>query len=106
MDKALRWLDTRERLGAKLGAIEVLSYLATLYFAYYTSRSSRHIGAAAKAMALPFKPGLLPSEVAFLCEMELVTVIPRQRLASLELLGVSASSIVALVTDRTLLPRG
>ncbi|PSK34512.1 hypothetical protein B9Z65_8838 [Elsinoe australis] len=38
-------------------------------------------------MAQSFKPGLLPSEVAFLCEMELVTVIPRQRLAGLELLG-------------------
>ncbi|KAF2223555.1 DNA replication complex GINS protein-like protein psf2 [Elsinoe ampelina] len=38
-------------------------------------------------MAQPFKPGLLPSEVAFLCEMELVTVIPRQRLAGLDLLG-------------------
>ena len=30
-----------------------------------------------------------PSEVAFLCEMELVTVVPRQRLESIELLGVS-----------------
>lgn len=40
-------------------------------------------------MALPLNPGLTPSEVAFLCEMELVTVIPRQRLDSLELLGVS-----------------
>ena len=40
-------------------------------------------------MALPLKPGLLPSEVAFLCEMELIIVIPRQRLAGLELLGVS-----------------
>ncbi|KAG8631323.1 hypothetical protein KVT40_000463 [Elsinoe batatas] len=38
-------------------------------------------------MVQPFKPGLLPSEVAFLCEMELVTVIPRQRLAGLDLLG-------------------
>ncbi|KAF4551681.1 DNA replication complex GINS protein PSF2-like protein [Elsinoe fawcettii] len=38
-------------------------------------------------MAQPYKPGLLPTEVAFLCEMELVTVIPRQRLAGLELLG-------------------
>ena len=37
--------------------------------------------------ALP--PGLTPSEVGFLCEMELVTVIPRQRLDGLELLGVS-----------------
>ncbi|KAG9200129.1 DNA replication protein psf2 [Epicoccum nigrum] len=38
-------------------------------------------------MALPLPPGLTPSEVAFLCEMELVTVIPRQRLEALELLG-------------------
>ena len=40
-------------------------------------------------MALPLPPGLTPSEVSFLCEMELVTVIPRQRLGGLELLGVS-----------------
>ncbi|KAI6958461.1 hypothetical protein KC355_g12960 [Hortaea werneckii] len=38
-------------------------------------------------MALPLPPGLTPSEVGFLCEMELVTVIPRQRLEGLELLG-------------------
>ncbi|KAK2605830.1 DNA replication protein psf2 [Conoideocrella luteorostrata] len=37
-------------------------------------------------MALPLPPGLVPSEVAFLCEMELVTVIPRQRLESIDLL--------------------
>lgn len=41
-------------------------------------------------MALPLPPGLTPAEVAFLCEMELVTVIPRQRLEALELLGVRA----------------
>lgn len=40
-------------------------------------------------MALPLHPGLTPNEVGFLCEMELVTVIPRQRLDALELLGVS-----------------
>jgi len=40
-------------------------------------------------MALPLQPGLAPTEVAFLCEMEMVTVIPRQRLESLSLLGVS-----------------
>lgn len=40
-------------------------------------------------MAHPLPPGLVPSEVAFLAEMEHVTVIPRQRLAGLELLGVS-----------------
>jgi len=43
-------------------------------------------------MALPLKAGLMPTEVAFLCEMELVTVIPRQRLSGLSLLGVSLSS--------------
>jgi GINS complex subunit 2 len=39
-------------------------------------------------MALPLPSGLTPPEIAFLCEMELVTVIPRQRLEGLELLGV------------------
>jgi hypothetical protein len=49
-------------------------------------------------MALPLKPGLTPAEVAFLCEMEMVTVIPRQRLDSLELLGVSSSTIKTSAT--------
>ena len=40
-------------------------------------------------MALPLPAGLTPAEVAFLCEMEKVTVIPRQRLDKLKLLGVS-----------------
>lgn len=40
-------------------------------------------------MALPLPPGLTPPETAFLCEMEMVTVIPRQRLEGLELLAVS-----------------
>ena len=40
-------------------------------------------------MALPLPPGLTPPETAFLCEMELVTVVPRQRLEGLQLLGVS-----------------
>lgn len=39
-------------------------------------------------MAFPHPRGLLPAEVAFLCEMELVTIIPRQRLDRLDLLGV------------------
>jgi hypothetical protein len=39
-------------------------------------------------MALPLPPGLTPLEIAFLCEMELVTIVPRQRLEGLELLGV------------------
>ncbi|PSS25490.1 hypothetical protein M430DRAFT_95810 [Amorphotheca resinae ATCC 22711] len=38
-------------------------------------------------MALPLPPGLTPAEVAFLCEMEMVTVVPRQRLESLALIG-------------------
>ncbi|KAI9756783.1 MAG: DNA replication protein psf2 [Chaenotheca gracillima] len=38
-------------------------------------------------MALPLPPGLMPAETAFLCEMELVTVVPRQRLEALNLLG-------------------
>lgn len=40
-------------------------------------------------MALPLPSGLTPPETAFLCEMEMVTVIPRQRLEGLNLLGVS-----------------
>ncbi|KAF2759497.1 DNA replication complex GINS protein-like protein psf2 [Pseudovirgaria hyperparasitica] len=40
-------------------------------------------------MALPLPPSLTPQEVAFLCEMELVTIIPRQKLQGLELLGGS-----------------
>ena len=43
-------------------------------------------------MALPLPPGLTPHEVAFLCEMEMVTIVPRQRLEGLELLGVSRSN--------------
>ncbi|KAI1396818.1 GINS complex protein-domain-containing protein [Hypoxylon fuscum] len=38
-------------------------------------------------MALPLPPGLVPTEVAFLCEMELVTIVPRQRLESISLLS-------------------
>ncbi|KAF3061290.1 DNA replication complex GINS protein PSF2 [Daldinia childiae] len=38
-------------------------------------------------MALPLPPGLVPTEVAFLCEMEMVTVVPRQRLESIPLLS-------------------
>lgn len=39
-------------------------------------------------MALFLPPGLTPPEISFLCEMELVTVIPRQRMESLQLLSV------------------
>ncbi|UPK97277.1 hypothetical protein LCI18_008212 [Fusarium solani-melongenae] len=44
-------------------------------------------------MALPLPSGLIPSEVAFLCEMELVTVVPRQRLESIDLLGGSTPTL-------------
>ncbi|KAH8804928.1 hypothetical protein F5884DRAFT_679060 [Xylogone sp. PMI_703] len=44
-------------------------------------------------MALPLPTGLTPMEVAFLCEMETVTVIPRQRLESIELLGGSTQPL-------------
>ncbi|KAL8719819.1 MAG: hypothetical protein Q9225_003222 [Loekoesia sp. 1 TL-2023] len=40
-------------------------------------------------MALPLLPGLAPPEVAFFSEMELVTVVPRQRLEGIQLLGGS-----------------
>ncbi|EMR72925.1 putative dna replication complex gins protein psf2 protein [Eutypa lata UCREL1] len=40
-------------------------------------------------MALPLPPGLVPTEVAFLCEMEMVTIVPRQRLESIPLLSGS-----------------
>ncbi|KAI9804502.1 MAG: DNA replication protein psf2 [Sarcosagium campestre] len=38
-------------------------------------------------MAFPLPPRLSPAEITFLCEMEMVTVIPRQTLDSLDLLG-------------------
>ncbi|RFU28471.1 hypothetical protein B7463_g7850, partial [Scytalidium lignicola] len=44
-------------------------------------------------MALPLPTGLTPMEVAFLCEMETVTVIPRQRLESIDLLGGSTQPL-------------
>lgn len=40
-------------------------------------------------MAFPLPRGLTPSEITFLCEMEMVTVVPRQRLEGLDLLEVS-----------------
>lgn len=39
-------------------------------------------------MAHPLPPGLTPAEVSFLCEMEMVTVVPRGRLDGIELLSV------------------
>ncbi|KAH7134391.1 GINS complex protein-domain-containing protein [Dactylonectria macrodidyma] len=44
-------------------------------------------------MALPLPTGLVPSEVSFLSEMELVTVMPRQRLESIELLSGSTPTL-------------
>ncbi|OBT63028.1 hypothetical protein VE03_08161 [Pseudogymnoascus sp. 23342-1-I1] len=38
-------------------------------------------------MALPLPAGLTPAETAFLCENEPITVIPRQRMQSIELLS-------------------
>ncbi|KAI4225983.1 MAG: hypothetical protein L6R36_003519 [Xanthoria steineri] len=53
-------------------------------------------------MALTLPPGLTPPEVAFLCEMELVTVIPRQRLEGLQLLG--GPTVPLIPPHRTPLP--
>ena len=57
------------------------------------SAGCRIIGFNSIIMASSLLPGLTPPEVAFLCEMELVTVVPRQRLEGLELLGVSGTQI-------------
>ncbi|KAI0438746.1 GINS complex, PSF2 component [Xylaria telfairii] len=38
-------------------------------------------------MALALPPGLVPTEVAFLCEMETITIVPRQRLESIPMLS-------------------
>ncbi|KAI9678449.1 MAG: DNA replication protein psf2 [Trizodia sp. TS-e1964] len=53
-------------------------------------------------MAHPLPPGLTPSETAFLCEMEQITIIPRQRLAGLSLLGGPTSTL--LPPHRSTLP--
>lgn len=47
-------------------------------------------------MAFPLPRGITPSEIEFLSEMELVTVVPRQRLEGLELLAVSVSNLPAI----------
>ncbi|CAN8102454.1 unnamed protein product [Discula destructiva] len=44
-------------------------------------------------MAHPLPPGLTPSEVSFLCEMEMVTVVPRSRLDSINLLSGKTPSL-------------
>ncbi|KIW19862.1 hypothetical protein PV08_00437 [Exophiala spinifera] len=53
-------------------------------------------------MAFPHAPGLLPAEVAFLCEMEQITVVPRQRLDRLDLLGGPTKALIP--PQRTTLP--
>jgi hypothetical protein len=63
---------------------QLISYIAK-------PSNSNHQLLQLNTMALPLPSGLVPSEVAFLCEMELVTVVPRQRLDSIDLLSVSAS---------------
>jgi GINS complex subunit 2 len=45
-------------------------------------------------MAFPLPRGVTASEIAFLAEMETVTVVPRQRLEGLELLGVTTHTIL------------
>lgn len=47
-------------------------------------------------MAFPLPRGIMPSEITFLAEMELVTIMPRQRLEGLELLGVCNSYICTM----------
>ncbi|KAI1201418.1 GINS complex, PSF2 component [Nemania serpens] len=44
-------------------------------------------------MALPLPSGLVPAEVAFLCEMEMITVVPRQRLESIPMLSGKTPSL-------------
>ncbi|KAJ5569655.1 uncharacterized protein N7459_009085 [Penicillium hispanicum] len=45
-------------------------------------------------MAFPLPRGITPSEIAFLAEMEMVTIVPRQRLEGLELLGGPVEPLV------------
>ncbi|EPS28134.1 DNA replication complex GINS protein psf2 [Penicillium oxalicum] len=45
-------------------------------------------------MAFPLPRGIIASEIAFLAEMETVTVVPRQRLEGLELLGGPVEPLV------------
>ncbi|KAI1431877.1 GINS complex, PSF2 component [Xylaria sp. CBS 124048] len=44
-------------------------------------------------MALPLPSGLVPTEVAFLCEMEMITIVPRQRLEPIPLLSGKTPSL-------------
>ncbi|KAL4807084.1 GINS complex protein-domain-containing protein [Aspergillus unguis] len=45
-------------------------------------------------MAFPLPRGLTPPEISFLAEMEMVTIVPRQRLEGLELLGGPVSPLI------------
>jgi hypothetical protein len=58
-------------------------------------------------MAFPLPRGITPPEIAFLAEMEMVTILPRQRLEGLELLGVSRRTgcFAALRRRNCYLPR-
>lgn len=51
-------------------------------------------------MAFPNVSGLTPPEIAFICEMELVTIVPRQRLERLDLLGVSGPAPGLFAAER------
>ncbi|KAJ9212074.1 hypothetical protein DTO166G4_6351 [Paecilomyces variotii] len=53
-------------------------------------------------MAFPLPRGITPPEIAFLAEMEMVTIVPRQRLEGLELLGGPTEPL--LPPRRTSLP--
>jgi len=55
-------------------------------------------------MALPLPPGLTQSEVSFVAEMELVTIVPRQRLESINLLSVIPSLFSSLLASLSLFP--
>ncbi|KAL4986355.1 DNA replication complex GINS protein psf2 [Aspergillus falconensis] len=45
-------------------------------------------------MAFPLPRGITPPEISFLAEMELVTIVPRQRLEGLELLGGPVAPLI------------
>ncbi|KAL4957164.1 GINS complex protein-domain-containing protein [Aspergillus filifer] len=53
-------------------------------------------------MAFPLPRGLTPPEISFLAEMEQVTIVPRQRLEGLELLGGPITPLIP--PRRTTLP--
>ena len=54
-------------------------------------------------MAFPLPRGVTASEIAFLAEMETVTIVPRQRLDGLELLGVCSPGY--LKSTQLIMPR-